>query len=115
VTADAILDLRRRRPDLSKTAIAMHCRVSRWRVQSVLVAAGLAEPWAGRGGPYKPRRRIWPTGHRCVVCREPIPRHELDTDATHSSRDVCSRACMRVVKGTQAERGRMRLTQETGP
>ncbi len=37
-----------------------------------------------------------------------IVRHELDTDATYSSRDVCGRACMRKVKGTQAERGRMR-------
>ena len=57
-------------------------------------------------------RKAWRSGHRCVVCREPIQRHALDTDATYSSRDVCGGACMRVVKGTQAERGKMRWTQE---
>ncbi|MBL8304345.1 MAG: hypothetical protein JNM26_16455 [Ideonella sp.] len=43
----------------------------------------------------------------CCVCRQPIPRHALDTDATYRSRDVCSREHMRIVKGSAAERGRM--------
>ena len=60
-------------------------------------------------------RQLKAGGHRDLTVYSPIPRHELDTDATYSSRDVCSRACMRVVKGTQAERGRMRLERETGP
>lgn len=106
-----ILLLRQRRPNLSKTAIAMHCGVSRWVVQRVLVAAGLAEPWTSRARPYKPRCKVYrqPT---CNVCGAPIERHEHDTDTTHASRDVCSMACMRLVKGTQAERGKMRWTQE---
>ena len=62
--------------------------------------------------PSRPRK-AWRTGHACIACGEPVPRHELDTDATYSSRDVCGRACMRKVKGTQAERGRMRwMTEE---
>jgi hypothetical protein len=55
-----------------------------------------------------------PATRHCVRpdCRRPIPRHELDTDATYRSRDVCSRACMRKLKGTQAERGRLRWNPE---
>lgn len=61
--------------------------------------------------PSRPQK-VWRTGHRCIVCDNMIVRHELDTDATYSSRDVCGRACMRKVKGTQAERGRMRRMTE---
>lgn len=56
--------------------------------------------------PSRPRK-AWRTGHVCIACGELIPRHELDTDATYSSREVCGRACMRKVKGTQADRGRV--------
>lgn len=54
----------------------------------------------------------WVKDHHCGVCGTRIERHELDTDMTYSNREVRSRACMRVLKGTQAERGRMRWTQE---
>jgi hypothetical protein len=45
-------------------------------------------------------------------CERLILRHELDTDRTYASREVCSRACMRALKGTQAERGAMRWRNE---
>ena len=62
--------------------------------------------------PSRPRK-VYRTGHRCVICGEPIQRHPLfDTDTTYSSRELCSRACERRSKGTQAERGRMRWVQE---
>lgn len=48
----------------------------------------------------------------CCVCGQPIARHALDTDATYRSRDVCGRACMRIVKGSQAQRGKLAWMNE---
>lgn len=57
-------------------------------------------------------KKLFPATRYCAVCDEPIPRHELDTDRTYIGRDVCSRACNRKSKGTQAERGAMRWRKD---
>lgn len=64
--------------------------------------------WVRPSRPLKAHR----TGHSCVICGELIQRHALDTDVTYSRRELCSRACERKSKGSQAERGRMRWVQE---
>jgi hypothetical protein len=57
----------------------------------------------------------WPDP-TCLACGCAIQRHELDTDQTFKRREVCSRACDRRIKGTQANRGRLRwLPEEQRP
>ena len=56
--------------------------------------------------------KAWRSSHPCGVCGTTITRHEHDTDRTYSSREVCSRACMRRLKGSQAQRGKLRWVDE---
>lgn len=64
--------------------------------------------WVRPSRPLKDFR----TGHCCVICGEPIARHELDTAKTYATRQYCSRVCERKSKGTQAERGKLRWIPE---